>query len=121
MAKNYVQPGNVMDVVVGAKTDAGDVVVVGDIVGVALSDIANGATGPVQVSGVFELPKAASQAISQGVTVYWNGSAITTTASTNDPAGVAWRAAGSSDATVQVALNVRTTLTVTVTSGGGGS
>lgn len=114
MAKNYVQPGNVMDAVVDSATDSGEVVVVGDVVGVAIADIAADTAGPVQVSGVFELPKASSEAISQGASVFWTGSAITATAGSNTAAGICWKSAESADALVQVKLNERATVTITV-------
>lgn len=105
MAKSYIQPGNVMDTIADGDVASGDVLVVGDTVGVALSDIADAATGPVQVSGVFELPKVAEEAISQGVKVFWTGTGITATAGENMPAGVCWKAAEAADALVQVKLN----------------
>jgi len=102
--KNFVQEGEVMDYVAGADIASGDVVDFPGIgIGVAAKDIANGATGPVAMCGVFKLPKAVG-AISQGVRVYWNGTAITTTASTNTLAGYAFKAALSGDAYAYVKL-----------------
>lgn len=68
MAKNYEQPGRVLDYVNNgaAAIVSGQPVVVGAVIGVALSDIPVGATGSVQVEGVFSLPKKTGTAIAQG-------------------------------------------------------
>lgn len=75
--KNYVQEGHVMDWVngTGAAVSSGAVVKVGNILGVALADIANGATGSVCVRGVFTVPKVAGAVIAQGQSLTWDVSA----------------------------------------------
>ena len=50
--KNYVQNGANVTITAGAAYSSGDPVVVGDLVGVAVTDIANGATG--QLHFAFE-------------------------------------------------------------------
>jgi len=57
-----------------ADVDGGDVVVQGDLVGVAASDIGNGDTGRIWVMGIFNIVKAtgAGTAISAGAKVYWD-------------------------------------------------
>ncbi|HEB94329.1 MAG TPA: DUF2190 family protein [Gammaproteobacteria bacterium] len=106
MATNYIQPGEVMDYTASADISSGDVVVVGARVGVALNDIANGETGPVQVSGVFELPKDTAVALSQGALAYWDATAgnIDDT-NTNPYAGYVFEDAAAADATVKIKLN----------------
>lgn len=71
MAKNAVQPGKVLDYVntTGALVRSGDVVVAGALLGVALADIAIGATGSVSIDGVYAVPKVAGTAVAQGVSV----------------------------------------------------
>ncbi len=106
MATNYVADGNVLKHTAGADISSGDLVVMNTIAGVAVTDIANGEVGSVQISGIFTLAKATG-AISQGAKVYWNSSNsnVTTTASGNTLIGVAAAGAASGDATIDVLLN----------------
>lgn len=78
MADNYVQPGEVIDWTngTGSAVAAGDVVKVGKILGVALVDIAASATGSVQITGVFEVPKVSGAVIAQGENLTWDVSAV---------------------------------------------
>jgi predicted RecA/RadA family phage recombinase len=74
MAKNFVQPGNVLDYTNGTGSDiaSGDVVVIGGLLGVALDDIADGDAGVVQITGVFTLPKVSGAVIAQGESLVWD-------------------------------------------------
>jgi predicted RecA/RadA family phage recombinase len=102
MATNYRQPGEVIIHTAGADIVSGQVVRVGKILGVALKDIANGATGEVQISGVFEVPKVSAAVIAAGENLVWDASAAAfddnaATPATGDVSGgaaVAWEAAG---------------------------
>lgn len=108
MATNYVEEGKVLQYTAsGADIASGDLVNIGNLAGVAITDIADGETGAVQIYGVFSLPKA-SGAISQGAKVYWDSanSNVTTTASGNTIIGVAATAHISGDTTANVLLNV---------------
>ncbi len=51
---------------------SGDVVAIGDVIGVAIGDILPLSKGTVQVSGVFILAKKTSQVWAQGAKVYWD-------------------------------------------------
>ena len=107
MAKNLKALGEVYDYPCTAAVNSGDVVVMNDTVGVALSNGAIGDVIAVRVEGVFELHKLSSSDIAQGKKVYWdavNGQ-VNLTASGNTYAGKAYVAAGASTTTVQVALN----------------
>ena len=107
MAKNLKALGEVYDYPATAAIASGDVVVMNDTIGVALTDAAIGDVIAVRVEGVFELPKLASSDIGQGKKVYWdavNGQ-VNLTASGNTYAGKAYEAAGATATTVQVALN----------------
>lgn len=88
---------------------AGAVVAVGDIVGIAVADIAAGDTGVLELQGVHQLAKA-SGAIVQGEQLYWDASPgnLTTASTGNTKAGVAWAAATTAATTAQVLLNVNT-------------
>lgn len=103
MAQNYIQPGEVIDYIVPSSTTfaAGDVVLAGTIVGIALGGGTEGETIPVKVTGVFEVAKTTGEAWTVGALVYWDSSEeeFTTTSSGNTLAGKAVAAAGSSDTT----------------------
>lgn len=108
MAKNYVQVGGVWDhTPSGAAVASGDVVVMEDTVGVAITDIADGDTGAIQVCDVFTLAKATGTAIGQGKKVYWNSTdgEIVATATGNTYAGRVAVTAESAAAEIQVDLN----------------
>ncbi len=73
MATNIVKQGDEFDYVnAGANVKSGDVVVLGDVVGIALTDILTGSTGAVLVSGVAIVAKKTSQAWAQGQKVYYD-------------------------------------------------
>lgn len=110
--ENYHQRGDIIDFVAGSTIVSGQLVAVGDRVGVAVTDIANGATGAVRVDGVCEVPKASPLAITQGATLYFDATEGELTTSTdgtgslvNAAAGYAFAAALSADTTVLVKLN----------------
>lgn len=75
MAKNYVQPGKVIDVTLTAAVTSGDVVIVGQTLGVALEDGAIGDEVSVQVDGVFEVPKKSAAVFAAGESLVWDVSA----------------------------------------------
>lgn len=72
MAKNKVQEGRVVTVTAPATIVSGQAVKVGELFGIALHDAANGAALDIEVEGVWDRPKAASQAWTVGALVYWN-------------------------------------------------
>jgi predicted RecA/RadA family phage recombinase len=113
MAKTFIQEGRVIDYTASAAVKSGDVVVMGQLVGVALNDIAAGETGPVQIDGVWELPKVSASVINQGESVNWDDSASEFDANSATPAAgdltggcVAVADAGNGATTVWVKLNV---------------
>lgn len=97
-----------IDYTPGSAVSAGDVVVLGDHIGVALNDIAAGVKGALAVRGVFEFPKTAggSTAIAVGKTVYWDasGQVMTETSTSNTLAGKTELATVDADTTVLVRL-----------------
>ena len=113
MATNYVQDGVVVDHIAGSAISAGDVVVMGNIIGVALEDIANGAVGPVQIDGVFDVPKVTAAVIAQGESLIYDVSASAFDDGSATPASgdvsnccVAMEAIGAVAGLVKVKLNV---------------
>ena len=77
MATNYVQEGEVIDHTnAGAAIASGDVVVMGQQMGVALVDIGTGETGSVKLSGVFNIAKVDAAVVAQGESVVWDSSVL---------------------------------------------
>jgi predicted RecA/RadA family phage recombinase len=107
MTTKYKASGKVMDYLATSAIASGAVLVIGSKVAVALTDIANGATGSVQTAGVFEVAKLSSDVVAQGAALYWDAgnSRVTLTVGANVPAGYAFAAAGNAVTTVQIVLN----------------
>lgn len=107
---NFVQNGGRMTFTAGADTVSGQVVKVGNILGVACAAVANGAEGEMATQGVFTVPKVTAAVIAQGESLVWDVSAAKfddnlATPATGDVSGasaVAWEAAGSSATELQV-------------------
>lgn len=105
MTTTYVQPGEVIDWTngTGSAVASGDVVAIGQILGVALVDIASTAVGSVQITGVFTVPKVSGAVILAGEALSWDVSvaafddnaAVTATGDITGPPAVAFEAAGS--------------------------
>lgn len=92
MATNFVQEGVTIDYTASSAISSGDVVVMGSLIGIALADIANGATGSVMLSGVFDVPKVDAAVIAVGEEVLFDSSAskfddAAATPATGDHAG----------------------------------
>jgi len=116
--KNYIKEGKRITYKnsSGSTISAGSVVAVGNIIGIACTDIANTATGALAINGVFEVPKvsgASGHAIAQGEKVLWDASAAkfdlgTATPATGDISNccVAVEAAATTATTVMVKINV---------------
>ena len=98
-----------IDYTPGSAVAAGDVIVVGDTVGVAPVDIAANVLGSLTLQGTVRLPKATTSvsALSAGVKVYWNAgsSVVTTTSSGNKCVGYTEKAATAAASTVNVILS----------------
>lgn len=75
MTTTYKQEGKVIQYTAAADIAAGKVLKIGNILGVALVDIANGATGSVGIEGVFSAPKVSGAVIAQGESLTWDVSA----------------------------------------------
>lgn len=107
----FVQEGMSIDYTPGAAVPAGEVVVQGELVGVAKFAIAANALGSLSVTGVYDLPKATggSTAIAIGVNVYWddtnNRATTSAAAGANKLIGKVVRAAVDADTTVRVRMS----------------
>ena len=107
--KNFIAVGNAIEFTAGADVGSGDGVLFGSIFGVAAGDVASGARGVLNVTGIFDLPKAPSQAWTEGVKVYWDDTnkRCTTAVTSNTLIGVAVKAVGGTadETTGRVRLN----------------
>lgn len=104
---NKVSDGGTLDYSVGAEgVKSGEIVVVGDVAGVAMRNGKEGETVAVCIEGVYSLPKGAA-AIPQGKKVYYNATDknIVGTATGNTFIGYAWSNAGAADVSVEVKLS----------------
>lgn len=108
MSRTLVQPGKTIDAVAGSGgVDSGDVVVVGNLIGVAETDAAEGEGYALTLVGVHVLPKATG-AINVGAEVWWdadNSNVANASAEGLYLLGCAVEAAGSGDTSVRVRLN----------------
>jgi predicted RecA/RadA family phage recombinase len=105
--KNYVQPGDVIPVVAGTGgVKSGDVVVAGNLIGVAASDAAEGAEFELALTGVYALPKITGTGLDPGQRVWWaTGTGVAASAAAGRwPIGNAVRTAGSNDDEAYVRL-----------------
>lgn len=110
MATNQTQHGESIVITAGANITSGQVVRVGQLLGVAITDIANGSTGAIALEGVFTVPKVSGAVIAQGESLTWDASAAAfddnaATPATGDVTGapaIAWTAAGNGVTTLQV-------------------
>lgn len=84
--KNYVQKGNNLDLIASAAYSSGELVIEGNIVGVAVADIAAGATGSVAARGVFQFTKETAAGLAQGDIAYYDAALKKLTATNTDPA-----------------------------------
>lgn len=111
MSNNYIQDGDVIQYTNGgAAIASGTVVKIGQILGVALVDIPNGATGSVAIEGVFSVPKVDAAVIAQGESLTWDVSvgafddnlAVPADGDVTGAAAVAFEAAGAAATTLAV-------------------
>jgi predicted RecA/RadA family phage recombinase len=106
----FIHDGNKIDHTPLADVAAGDVVVQGDLVGIAKLDIPAGSLGALAVTGVFDFPKAtiSGSAIPTGSKVYWDAADKLATTDSDSGAnkyiGKAIRAATDADPTVRIRL-----------------
>ncbi|MBN9568985.1 MAG: DUF2190 family protein [Alphaproteobacteria bacterium] len=95
--KNFLAVGDVIEITAAAAIASGEGVVVGTIFGIAMNDIATGEKGPIKTTGVYELTKVGSQALTEGAAVHWDATnkRCTTVATGNRLIGCAVEAVGS--------------------------
>lgn len=110
MAKNFVQEGETLIYTntSGSTITSGTAVLMGAKVGIALVDIANNASGPVAVEGVWTYAKntGASTGGAMGANAYWDNTAkkFTAVLTSNTLAGYFAATCADGDATCSVKL-----------------
>lgn len=109
MSRLVVQSGDIITLTASRAVTAGQGMLQGATFGVALNDVANGATGEFMLEGVHTLPKVGAQAQAEGVAVFWDNVAfnVTTTSAGNTRIGVVANVGGrlAAATTVDVRLN----------------
>ena len=108
--KNYVQNGDYITITAGADIASGQLVQFGDLHGVAVAAIANGAQGEIALKGVYTFPKltgAAGDATTAGGPVYFSSGSVSGTDSSGSrkKVGYAMAVAAQAATTVQVRLS----------------
>ena len=75
----YVQKGENLDYknVTGSLIEAGSIVVMGSLAGVAGTSIPEGEIGSIHMTGVFKMPKKAGEAISAGTKLFYTEEGLT--------------------------------------------
>lgn len=105
----YVHDGKAIDYTPGGDVVPGAIVVLGDLIGIAKTDIKANTLGSLAVAGVFDIAKQAGLALSAGAIAYWNNTtkvAVATDGSgANKRLGKVVVAALAGDATVRVRLD----------------
>jgi len=107
MAKNYIQPGEVLDHIAAAVLTSGTPILLGARLAIPLGNAAIGVPVSVQVKGVFAVAKVPANVVAQGALLYWDAAAsrLTTTVGSNTLAGYAAAPAGNGATHVNIALN----------------
>lgn len=105
--KNYVQPGENITLPAPADVLSGQLVAIGDIIGVAQGNALQGEPVVFVRRGVFTLPKTSAQVWTIGAKVYFDtaNGVVTTTASGNKIIGAAVEAAANPTAVGLVLLD----------------
>ena len=89
MNARYWQRGETLDYTAEEAVANGQVVSLGNRIGVAGNDIAEGATGALHVTGVYIMDKKASEKITMGLSlihIWWTAGSC----SSSDTRGAAW-------------------------------
>lgn len=105
--KNYISKGDRIEVPnATAAYTSGQLVTIGDLVGVAMNTTEIGQTATILISGVVEVPKATGVAVTFGAKIYHDTATgnATPTAGALKQAGIAVSAQASGDPVVKIRL-----------------
>lgn len=108
--KSFVQEGGTITANAPYDRKAGEAALIGNLVAVAVNDVANGAEGEWKTTGVYDLAKVGSQAwATVGAVVYWDNTnkRFTTTATGSTLAASVMKTVGNGagETTGRVRLN----------------
>jgi predicted RecA/RadA family phage recombinase len=105
--KNFIAVGDRLTITAPADIASGEGVLVGTLFGVAEGVAATGAEVVLKLAGVFDLPKAPSQAWTTGAAIYWDATEArcTTVGTGHRLIGAAVRAVG--DTPLEIVGRVR--------------
>jgi len=86
---------------------AGDVILQGNLFGIALTAIPSGRLGSLAISGIFRITKLSTDNVTVGAVLYWDNTnkRVTLTAGGNTRIGLAVAASPSGQATADVLIN----------------
>lgn len=107
--KNFVQNGKNIDITAPYEVASGGGVLLGQLFGVAIANIANGEEGAIATEGVYTLTKATGSGtgLTAGGLAFWDNSAkkVTGVSAGNTLVGCALAAAVTADAVATIRLN----------------
>jgi len=105
--KNFIQPGETITITAPHDLKSGSPVMLGSIFGVATNDALKDQDLELTLTGVFSLPKVATESWTTGTLLYWNevANALTSIADNNQLVGVAITRAASPSSTTITRLN----------------
>ncbi len=103
--KNKISEGKRIEVAVADTVMSGDIVAIGDLVGIASTDAEDGTT-VIDTEGVFTVPCSTTDDIAVGASVYVSATSgsVTVTATDNTLVGVAVSAAPSGSTEVNIKI-----------------
>jgi len=84
--KNHIQKGEYLDVLASAAYTSGQLVIEGNLVGVAVADIASGTVGSIATCGVYSFEKEAAATLVQGDVAYYDSATKKLDATNTNPA-----------------------------------
>jgi predicted RecA/RadA family phage recombinase len=109
MASNYIQPGDNLTIPAPANCNSGDIVVAGEIIGIAAGNATAGQPVDVQTGRVWTLPKVGIVSFALGGPVYYDSAAKLATSDDDEGAnpkiGVAVAVATDAASSVKVRLS----------------
>ena len=102
----FAHEGGNVDFTPTVAVAAGDVVVQGDLIGVACRPLSVGEAGALAVFGVFDFLKATNVAFTVGTILFWDdtNNQATATATGNKQLGKVTKVAATTDTTVRVRM-----------------
>ncbi len=77
--RNFIQPGDTLDVVAPANVLTGQFVQIGALGGVATTTALSGTTFALKTTGVFEFAKVGTESWTVGTIVYWDATNLVAT------------------------------------------